>query len=137
MLIATLCVHAAGCGGRRLPPAATTRGTVTIGGRPLDAGIVSLEPLDGAGASPVGLAVERGAFPVTVVPLGRYRAVLVSTVGSSPMTADNPILPAADAPRASVEPSQRVFTEVVVAARTTSLTIAFPEEEKNPQAAAR
>lgn len=128
MLIAMLCVHAAGCGGRRLPPAVKTRGTVTLGGRPLDAGIVSLEPLDGAGASPVGLAVERGAFPVTVVPLGRYRAVLVSTAGPSPMTADNPILPAADAPpRGSFEPSQRIFTEVVVAARTTSLAIAFPE----------
>ena len=124
VLAGLVLVNAGGCGGRRLPPAATMRGSVTLGGKPLEAGVVSLEPLDVAGASPVGLAVERGAFPVTVVPLGRYRAVLVSTAAVKPMTADNSILPADD-PSPPVAPPPRVTTEISVTQRTTTIEIAF------------
>jgi hypothetical protein len=124
VLAGLMLLNAGGCGGRQLPPAVTMRGSVTLGGKPLEAGIVSLEPLDVAGASPVGLAVERGAFPVTVVPLGRYRAVLVSSEAGKPMTADNSILPA-DNPSPPVAPPPRVTTEISVTQRTTTIEIAF------------
>jgi len=124
VLAAIVLVNAGGCGGRRLPPAATMRGSVTLGGKPLEAGIVSLEPLDVAGASPVGLAVERGAFPVTVVPVGRYRAVLVSTAAVKPMTADNPIIPAEN-PSPPEAALPRLTTEIAVTQRTTTVEIAF------------
>lgn len=66
MLAAGLMLMLCGCGGGPKFPRAAVRGTVSVGGQPLAAGIVRFTPVDGKGP-PAVAAVSNGSYALSAL----------------------------------------------------------------------
>lgn len=84
-----------GCGGDSGPPKYDVNGTITVGGEPVEEGTITLEPLDGKGAS-ASSKIKDGKYHLKIVP-GKKQVVIhapkvVKEVPARPGEADSPMI---------------------------------------------
>jgi hypothetical protein len=63
----------------------TLRGTVTVHGKPLEDGFVSLMPIEGTQGSTAGAPIEDGSFVVNNLKPGKYRIKVASGGWNKPV----------------------------------------------------